>query len=196
MDPGSLASRRHPRPRRSLASGRLAVPLLIALLGLALLLGGPLTAQPAGGVAYSIELSGTVDPATERWLGQALEDAEAEGAQIAIVRLDTPGGLDTSMRSMVKDIVAAPLPVVVFVAPNGARAASAGMFVTQAADVAAMAPQTNVGSATPVQIGPGEEDEVLAARCETTPPPTSARWRRVTGATRTWPSAWSARRRM
>jgi membrane-bound serine protease (ClpP class) len=140
------------------------VPLLIALLGLALLLGGPLTAQPAGGVAYSIELSGTVDPATERWLGQALEDAEAEGAQIAIVRLDTPGGLDTSMRSMVKHIVAAPMPVVVYVAPNGARAASAGLFITLAADVAAMAPQTNIGSATPVQIGPGEEDEVLGRK--------------------------------
>jgi membrane-bound serine protease (ClpP class) len=125
---------------------------------------GPLHAQQDPRIAYSFELSGTVDPATERWLAQALEDAEGAGARLAIARLDTPGGLDSSMRSMVKDIVAAPMPVVVYVSPNGARAASAGLFVTQAADVAAMAPQTNIGSATPVQIGPGEEDEVLGRK--------------------------------
>jgi membrane-bound serine protease (ClpP class) len=167
MDPArpvSSASREWPWRHRLLARGRLVLPLLVALLGIALLLGAPLAAQPRGGIAYSIELSRTVDPATERWLGQALEDAEEEGARIAIVRLDTPGGLDTSMRSMVKDIVAAPMPVVVYVSPDGARAASAGLFITQAADVAAMARQTNIGSATPVQIGPGEEDEVLGRK--------------------------------
>jgi len=142
----------------------LTVFLLVAAVGLVLLLAGSLGAQPAGGFAYSIELSGTIDPATERWLAQALEDADSEGARLAIVRLDTPGGLDTSMRSMVKDIVAAPLPVVVYVSPDGARAASAGLFITQAADVAAMAPQTNIGSATPIQIGPGEQDEVLGRK--------------------------------
>lgn len=140
--------------------------MLLAGVGCALLFAGSLGAQPPGGVAHSIELSGTVDPASERWLGQALEDAAEEGAAIAIVRLDTPGGLDTSMRSMVKDIVAAPMPVVVYVSPNGARAASAGLFLTQGADIAAMAPQTNIGSATPVQIGPGDEDEVLGRKVE------------------------------
>ena len=144
---------------------RLALAVAATLVGYSLLLhDGPLHAQQDPRIAYSFELSGTVDPATERWLAQALEDAEGAGARLAIARLDTPGGLDSSMRSMVKDIVAAPMPVVVYVSPNGARAASAGLFVTQAADVAAMAPQTNIGSATPVQIGPGEEDEVLGRK--------------------------------
>jgi membrane-bound serine protease (ClpP class) len=108
-----------------------------------------------GGTAYSIELSGTIDPATQQWLDKALGDAADQDAQVAIIRLDTPGGLDTSLREMVKDILAAPMPVIVYVSPNGARAASAGVYITEAADVAAMAPQTNIGSATPISIGSG-----------------------------------------
>src|SRR5918996_13085 len=123
--------------------------LLAALCVIFLLVAAP--AAAADRVAHSIELTGTVDPATERWLSEALDDAREDGAVLAIVRVDTPGGLDESMRSMVKDIIAAPFPVVVYVSPDGARAASAGLFVTQAADVAAMAGQTNIGSATPVQ---------------------------------------------
>lgn len=149
-------------PRRR--TTRLVLSALTLLTGLGLLLGGPALAQRTPELAYSIELTGTIDPATERWLGTALEDAAAQDAQLAIVQLDTPGGLDTAMRSMVKDIIAAPMPVVVYVAPNGARAASAGLFIAQAADVAAMAPQTNIGSATPIQIGPGEQDEVLGRK--------------------------------
>jgi membrane-bound serine protease (ClpP class) len=144
---------------------RVALAAAAALGGCSLLLlAGPLHGQQDGRIAYSLELTGTIDPATDRWVGQALDDAEQAEALLAIVRLDTPGGLDSSMRSIVKEIVAAPMPVVVYVSPNGARAASAGLFVTQAADVAAMAPQTNIGSATPVQIGPGEEDEVLGRK--------------------------------
>jgi membrane-bound serine protease (ClpP class) len=127
--------------------------------------------EPAGsGLAYSIELTGTIDPATEQWMGQALDEAEEKGAELIIVRLDTPGGLVDSMRSIVQDIIAAPAPVVVYVSPDGARAASAGLFVTEAGDVAAMAPQTNIGSATPIQISPsggtGETDEVLGRKIE------------------------------
>jgi membrane-bound serine protease (ClpP class) len=143
---------------------RLALASAAALAGLGLIAAGPLQGQPQARVAHSIELSGTIDPASERWVGQALDDAEEAGARVVILRLDTPGGLDTSMRAIVKRIIAAPLPVIVYVAPNGARAASAGLFLTLAADVAAMAPQTNIGSATPVQIGPGEEDEVLGRK--------------------------------
>lgn len=121
----------------------------------------PTVAQSPPALAHSIELTETVDPATAAWLEEALADAEEARGRLAIVRLDTPGGLDRSMRDMVRNILAADLPVVVYVSPNGARAASAGLFVTMSADVAAMAPQTNIGSATPVQIGPGEPDEAL-----------------------------------
>lgn len=137
-----------------------AAVLLLVLVGM---LAAPGSAGAQAPVP-AIELSGTVDAASERWLDSALEDAERDGAPFAIVRLDTPGGLDTSMRAMVKRITEADLPVVVYVAPDGARAASAGLFVTLAGDVAAMAPQTNVGSATPVQIGGGEQDEVLGRK--------------------------------
>ena len=114
--------------------------------------------------AYSLELSGDISPATSAWVDHALDEAEDEGATVAIIRLDTPGGLDTSLRDIVKDILAAPMPVFVYVEPNGARAASAGVYITQAADVAAMAPETNIGSATPISIGPGSDDEVLGRK--------------------------------
>ena len=104
----------------------------------------------------SIELSGDISPATAGWIGTALSDAADEDAPMAIIRLDTPGGLDTSMRDIVKDILAAPMPVVVYVSPNGARAGSAGVFITQAGDVAAMAPETNIGSASPIDSGGGD----------------------------------------
>ena len=123
-------------------------------------------AQDGTGEAVSIELSGTIDPATEAWMGRALEDAADDAAELVIIRLDTPGGLDTSMREIVKDIIAAPMPVVVYVSPNGARAASAGLFITQAADVAAMAPQTNIGSASPISIGGEDIGEVLGTKIE------------------------------
>ncbi|HSJ18749.1 MAG TPA: NfeD family protein [Solirubrobacterales bacterium] len=131
-----------------------------------LMLVAPGIGQQDGAVAYSIELTGTVDPATEQWLGQALDDAADEDAEIAILRIDTPGGLDSSTREMVKDIIDAPMPVIAYVSPDGARAASAGLFVVQASDVAAMAPQTNIGSATPITIGPGETNEVLGRKIE------------------------------
>ena len=144
---------------------RFRLSLLAVLLGTVALV-APAGAQDASGLAVSIELPGSIDPATERWIGNALEDAAEEGAELAIIRVDTPGGLDSSLREMVRDIIAAPMPVVVYVSPDGARAASAGLFVTQAADVAAMAPQTNIGSASPISIGGGDIDEVLGRKIE------------------------------
>lgn len=150
------------RSRR--AAARLSVSCAAIAAGLALLVAGPVGAQRAERVAYSIELPGTIDPATAAWIDRALGEAVDRGATVAIVRLDTPGGLDTAMRDIVKDVIAAPLPVIVYVSPSGARAASAGLFVTEAGDVAAMAPQTNIGSATPISIGPGGQDEVLGRK--------------------------------
>jgi membrane-bound serine protease (ClpP class) len=144
---------------------RAVLSLLVALAGAAGLV-VPASAQDDTGTAYSIELPGTVDPATERWLGEALDDAADADADVVIVRIDTPGGLDTSMREMVQDILAAPMPVIAYVHPDGARAASAGLFVVQAADVAAMAPQTNIGAASPVEIGGGDVDDVLGQKIE------------------------------
>jgi membrane-bound serine protease (ClpP class) len=127
--------------------------LLVALIAAGLVVATSSGAQSSG-AAYSIELDNSINPATAQWISSALDDAADENATIAIIRLDTPGGLIDSLRDIVKDELAAPMPVVVYVSPNGARAASAGAYITEAADVAAMAPETNIGSATPIAVGP------------------------------------------
>src|SRR3954447_472627 len=121
---------------------------------------------PSGstGVAYSIQLQDPIDPATQKWVSSALDDAASQHARLAIIRLDTPGGLSDSMRSIIQDMAAAPMPVVVYVSPNGARAGSAGAYITEASDVAAMAPLTNIGSATPIAIGPGGTSQDLSRK--------------------------------
>jgi membrane-bound serine protease (ClpP class) len=146
--------------------GRRAGISLWLILAAVLALFAPVTSAQDSRIAYSIEFDGTVDPATEEWIDQALGDAEDAGAELAIIRLDTEGGLDSSMREIIKDILAAPMPVVVYVAPDGSRAASAGAFITEAGDVAAMAPQTNIGSASPVSISGGDIGDVLGRKIE------------------------------
>src|SRR5215208_567471 len=139
----------------------------LAAIGAALAVAPALAQSPGGGstgVAYSIQLQATIDPATEKWVGSALDDAADQGAKVAIIRLDTPGGLSDSMRSIIQDMFAAPMPVIVYVSPNGARAGSAGAYITEAADVAAMAPETNIGSATPIAIGPTGESQDLSQK--------------------------------
>jgi membrane-bound serine protease (ClpP class) len=148
------------RPRQPHPFSAMAVLLAASAM---LWAAAPGSAQERASVS-SVELTGTIDPATAGWMRTALDDAAQEGVPLVIVRLDTPGGLDSSMREIVQRIIAAPMPVVVYVFPNGARAASAGLFVTQAGDVAAMAPQTNIGSATPIRLGGGETDEVLGRK--------------------------------
>jgi membrane-bound serine protease (ClpP class) len=143
---------------------RLGIFAAAALTGALMLAAAVGSAQDRAPAAVSIELSGTIDPATAGWVQDALEDAEEQRRPLVIIRLDTPGGLDTSMREIVQAIGATPIPVVVWVFPDGARAASAGLFITLAADVAAMAPQTNIGSATPITIGGGQPDEVLGRK--------------------------------
>ncbi len=102
-------------------------------------------------------LRGIINPVAASYVERALTTAEAEGAQAFVLQLDTPGGLDTSMRQIVQRILASSVPVVVYVAPPGARAGSAGVYITYSAHLAAMAPNTNIGSATPVAIGEGGE---------------------------------------
>lgn len=141
-----------------------AASLCLALATMALLPGAGAAQQGGEPLVRSVELDMTINPASAGWVEQALDDAESDGADLVVFRLDTPGGLDDSTRDIVKDILAAPMPVIVYVSPNGARAASAGLFITQAADVAAMAPETNIGSATPISLGGGEQDEVLGRK--------------------------------
>ncbi len=113
-----------------------------------------------------IDLDGAITPVTARLLTAAIERAQAERAQALIVRLNTPGGLERSMRSMAQAILNAEIPVIVYVAPTGARAASAGVFITMAAHVAAMAPATNIGAAHPVTIGGGDTGKEMGKKIE------------------------------
>ncbi len=128
---------------------------LLLSFGLALaLLSGAATVAAAPQV-WVVELDDAISPATADYFIHSLHQAESAGAAALIVRLDTPGGLDQAMRDMIKEILGATIPVVVYVAPNGSRAASAGTYLLYASHVAAMAPATNVGSSTPVSIGGG-----------------------------------------
>ncbi|HXN03709.1 MAG TPA: nodulation protein NfeD [Candidatus Acidoferrum sp.] len=97
-------------------------------------------------------LNGVINPITDSYISKAVDRAVAGRASALIIQMDTPGGLDTSMRDIIKKMLGAPLPVVVFVSPSGARAASAGLYITEAADIAVMAPGTNIGSAHPVSL--------------------------------------------
>jgi membrane-bound serine protease (ClpP class) len=108
---------------------------------------------PLPGAVFVTVVDGAIGVATTRQLARAIEHTQANKGAALVMRLDTPGGLVTSTRDLIKDIVASPVPIIVYVAPSGARAASAGTFIVYAAHVAAMAPGTNLGAATPVEIG-------------------------------------------
>lgn len=144
---------------------RQAWPMMLvgAMLALCLILAG--TSASANDMVVA-GYEGVINPVTSEYLHDALAFAQSSGAQALIFNLDTPGGLDTSMRLMVKDITASPIPVIVFVAPSGGRAASAGVFITMAAHVAAMAPGTNIGAAHPVAMGGGEMDNTMKEKVE------------------------------
>jgi membrane-bound serine protease (ClpP class) len=115
---------------------------------------------------YVAPAVGSINPGLAEFIVESIRTAEKENAQALIIQLDTPGGLDSSMRVINQAIINAKVPVIVYVSPKGARAASAGLFITTAAHVAAMAPGTNIGAAHPVSVGMGKTDKVMGEKVE------------------------------
>jgi membrane-bound serine protease (ClpP class) len=115
-------------------------------------------------VVHLLTYQGAITPVAVEYLVEGIENAERSGAEAVIIELDTPGGLDSSMRAIVKAELNAALPVIVYVAPPGSRSASAGVYITMAAHVAAMAPGTNIGSATPVAMGGASLDSTMSRK--------------------------------
>lgn len=149
-----------------LAGARVAAlaMMILAAVSTAALAKGPVS-SPAAAAAPEIDvltIDGAIQPITAQVIVRAIDAAEKQDREMLVVRLDTPGGLDTSMREIIKRILVSRVPVVIYVAPSGSRAASAGTFIAMAAHVAAMSPGTSIGAASPVNLGGGISDSTMA----------------------------------
>lgn len=129
------------------------IRILLIIIGLLLAISITARAQTASPKIDVLTIKGTINPVLVDYIGRGIEQAEVTGAQAVVIQMDTPGGLDTAMRDIIQNIINAKIPVVVYVSPAGARAASAGAYITLAAHVAAMAPNTAIGAATPIAMG-------------------------------------------
>jgi len=136
-------------------------PRSVALLAAAAMVALLPSAAGAAAAVATIPIDGVISPVTVRLVETALTRAQADGAGVLVIQLDTPGGLERSMRAICQRLLNAEIPVIVYVAPTGSRAASAGVFITMAAHVAAMAPATNIGAAHPVALGGGVDKESM-----------------------------------
>ena len=139
-----------------------------------------------------VGINDPITPVTAQFLHRNLEEAARMGERLVLIEMDTPGGLDTAMREIVKDVMASPVPVVVYVAPSGARAASAGAIIALAADVCAMAPGTNIGAAHPVSLGEKTTTRPWRPRLSTMPRPMPRGLPTSGAATRRWRGGWCA----
>lgn len=145
----------------SIVAGLVLPPVLLGPDPAVALADGSQATLPAP--VWVAQAKGVIDPALSGFLVRTMEEAAEAGAAALVIELDTPGGLDTSMRSVIQAQIDSPIPIVVYVYPQGARAASAGVYILMASDVAAMAPQTNLGAATPVSLT-GDMDDVMRAK--------------------------------
>src|SRR6476620_931512 len=134
--------------RMDTALSRLARALLAAIIGLPLL-ASEVAAAPH---AVVLEIDGAIGPAVADYVVRELRGVSRDNTRLVVLRMNTPGGLDSSMREIIRVILSSPIPVVTYVAPAGARAASAGTYIAYASHIAAMAPGTNLGAATPIQL--------------------------------------------
>src|SRR5689334_16442928 len=140
---------------------RFFTPSLAVLLLVLLSLTGRSSAE-----VLKIVINDSIHPITDEYIGRALTAAESTHADALLIEINTPGGLVDSTRDIIEKILAAPIPVVIYVTPSGSRAASAGFFILESADVAAMAPGTNTGAAHPVTLGGSKMDDVMKQKLE------------------------------